>query len=124
MGLARSNHVVAGLILLQHPPHRLHILPGVSPIPHRIQVTQSKSLRLSSDDSRNSRRDLARYKFVSTTRRLMIKGDSAARMNTGAFPVIPGQLETRHLTDPVNRSRVKPRPLVLRRLLRVAEHLA
>ena len=30
--LAGGQHVVAGLVLLQHPVHAAHVVPGVSPV--------------------------------------------------------------------------------------------
>src|SRR5215217_4651806 len=38
--LPRRNDVVAGLVLLQHQPHRLHVVACVAPIATRIEVSE------------------------------------------------------------------------------------
>ena len=41
---------VIRFLLLQHQPHALDIVPGVTPVPHTVQITQLKALQLSEVD--------------------------------------------------------------------------
>ena len=50
---AGGEDEVVGLVLLQHEPHPLHVVPGVAPVPHRVQVTQLETLQLTQVDLGN-----------------------------------------------------------------------
>jgi len=41
VGDARADHVVAGLVLLEHAPHGTHIVPGIAPIPAGVEVAKA-----------------------------------------------------------------------------------
>ena len=40
-------------VLLQHQPHPLHVVPGMAPVTHRVQVTQLETLQLTQVDLGN-----------------------------------------------------------------------
>ena len=41
-----GEHEVIRGVLLQHQPHPLHVVPGVTPVPHAVQVTQLETVQL------------------------------------------------------------------------------
>ena len=43
MGLVRGQHVVVRSFHLQHPPHALHVVLGVTPVSLRVQVAQEQT---------------------------------------------------------------------------------
>ena len=43
---AGGEHEVVRRVLLQHQPHPLHVVPGVTPVPHAVQVTQLETVQL------------------------------------------------------------------------------
>jgi len=38
--LARGQHIVVRLVLLEHHPHAFHIVAGVAPIPLGVQIAE------------------------------------------------------------------------------------
>ena len=44
--LSRGEDKVVRLLLLQHQPHALHIVLGVTPVSHGVKVTQLKTVHL------------------------------------------------------------------------------
>ena len=38
MGFSGGNDIVVSLRLLQHPPHRIHIITGIAPVAPRLEV--------------------------------------------------------------------------------------
>ena len=55
-----SEHKVVGCIDLQHPPHALDVLRGVSPVAHRVDVAHPQVLIQPGLDARYRAGDLAR----------------------------------------------------------------
>jgi hypothetical protein len=43
-GLARTNYEIRRLVLLEHEPHRAHVVTGESPVPPSIQVAERDGL--------------------------------------------------------------------------------
>ncbi len=109
---------------MQHEPHGLHVIGGVAPIPARIQVAQAQLARLARGDGRGSGADFAGDEFVAATRRLVVEEHAATGKKTVRFPIVPRQIETRHLADAVRRARVEAGSFDLRNFGHFAEHLA
>src|SRR4029079_420222 len=42
MALARSEHVIVGLFLLQNEPHAAHEITGVPPVASRVEISQKQ----------------------------------------------------------------------------------
>src|SRR5713101_9056930 len=67
MGLPRAHHIVSGLLLLEHQPHRLHIIAGKAPVPLGIQIAQMQLRGQPQLDPRYPIADLAGDELQPTT---------------------------------------------------------
>lgn len=73
------HNVIIRLILLQHAPHRIDVIPGMPPIALGFQVAQPQFFAFSRHDPGNARADLPRDEFETAPRRFVIKKNPAAR---------------------------------------------
>ena len=121
---ARRDDVVAWLVVLQHEPHRAHVVPGVAPVTARREVAEHElSLEAEGDRGRRAR-DLPRQEVDRPQRRLVVVEDPAAGEHPVAAAVARGDEVGVGLRDAVRRQRARRRLLRLRRLARLAEDLA
>ena len=76
MHTPRGDNVITRRVLLQHPPHRIHIIARMAPITARIQISQMQrcpsTLRIARQLG-NRARNLACHKILTPVRALMIK---------------------------------------------------
>ena len=79
VGLASGDHVIVRSVLLQHHPHRLHVIARKAPIPLRFEIAQMQLVEHSEFDPRDAVADLARHELQTSTRRLMVEAYSADR---------------------------------------------
>src|SRR5574337_501742 len=124
MGLTRGDNVVIRALLLQHQPHRLHIVARVPPIPSRVQVAQLQLRRQAVLDARDAIGDLSAHKLLAAARGLMVEQDTRAGEQSVAFPVVDRDPVTVELGHTVWASRIERCSLVLRHLLSLTEYLA
>ena len=52
VGRAGGHHVVARLVVLEHPPHRLDVLRGVAPVADGVEVAQVEVVLHAGRDAR------------------------------------------------------------------------
>ncbi len=123
MAFAGGDDVVAGLFLLQHQPHRPHVVAGVAPVAPRIEVAEDELLLEAERDRRSPVRDLARKELQRSAWRLVVVEDPRARVQPVTVPVRAYAEVRIRLRDSVGRHRRQRRVLRLRNLLRVAEDL-
>ena len=119
-----GDYVVVWLLLLQHQPHRFYVLPGMAPIALGVQVAEAQFLRLPGKNPRDSGSDFPGDEFEPAARRFVIEQDPCRSVKPVRLTMIPGQVETRHLTNAISGSGVKRRILGLQNLADLAEHLA
>ncbi len=60
VGLAGRQHVVVGLVLLQHQPHALDVVARVAPVALGVEIAEIEALLQAELDRRDRARDLAR----------------------------------------------------------------
>src|SRR6266542_4835556 len=84
--LPRGHHVVVGLVLLQHEPHRLHVIAGEAPVPPRFQVAEPQLLLQPAGDPGHPVGDLARDELQPPPRRLALAQDPAGAWTPPARP--------------------------------------
>ena len=121
---ARRDDVVAGLVVLEHEPHRAHVVAGVPPVRPRREVAEHE-LRLEAERDRGRRPcDLAREEVDGPERRLVVVEDPAGREHAVPLAVAAGDEVGVGLRDAVRRQRARRGLLRLRRLTRLAEDLA
>ena len=124
MAFAGGDHVIVRIGLLEHQPHRFHVLAGVAPIALRLQVAQPDFLALPGQNPRHPGRDLAGDELKAAARRFVVKKDAVRGVHPVGFTVIAGQVKPCYLADAVRRTGVEPRVLVLGHGFSHAEHLA
>src|ERR1019366_4943479 len=123
-GLARPDHIVVRRRLLQHPPHRIDVVTGVSPVPTRLHVSEPHFLDLSELYPGDGVRHLSRDELEAAPRGLVIEEDSTHRVEAERLAVVHGDPVRIHLRDSVGRARIEGRRLLLRRLDYLAELFA
>ncbi len=111
-------------VLLQHQPHCLHVVARESPVPRRVQVSQSQAVIHALLDPRHGVADLAGHKLQATPRRLMIKQDSRTGEQVVTLTVIHGDPVTVGFGHSVGAARVQGGRLSLRNFANLAEDLA
>ena len=52
--LARRDHVVLGLALLEHQPHRLDVVAGEAPVALRVEVAEAQLVGEAELDARDA----------------------------------------------------------------------
>ena len=65
---AGREHVVVGLVLLQHQPHALDIVAGVAPVALGVEIAEIELLLQAEFDARHRARDLARDEGLAADR--------------------------------------------------------
>jgi hypothetical protein len=122
VGLLGGDDVVGRLILLQHEPHCLHVVPREPPVPGRREVAQ-EDLGLQAElDAADGARDLARHEVLAAARGLVVEEHAVAGEDTVGLAVVDSVPVRGDLGGGVGGARVEGRVLALRRR-RGAEHL-
>ena len=121
---AGRNHEIAGRLLLQHRPHRTHVVSGESPIAVRVEIAQGQMLSETELDAGHPIRDLAGHEFETPPRRFVIEEDAGRRKEIVALAVVHGDVVREHLRDAIRAPRVERRHLALRSLPNLSIHLA
>src|SRR5579864_4068648 len=124
MSDAGGDHVVVGRVLLQHEPHRAHIVPGKAPITLHVKIPHAQLLLQPELDARHAMTDSSGYKLDPAAGRFVVKQDAGAGKEIVALPSIDGDPVPIELGDTVGAAGIEPRALVLGRLFCHAEHFA
>src|SRR5712692_131429 len=121
--LARSQHIVVRLILLQYHPHALNVVGSVAPIAPRLQVAQVQLVFYSALDSRHSASYFSRDERLSAARGLVVEQDTAASKQLVALAIVNRDLVRESLRAGVRTAWPEGSGFVLRRRRRT-EHFA
>ena len=124
MALPARDDVVVRLVLLQHEPHRAHVVPGVAPVAPGVEVAE-RHVALEAEADRGGRvRHLARHEVERAPRGLVVVEDPGRGVQPVAAAVAPRDEVRVRLGHAVRSHRRKRRLLVLGHLPRLAEDLA
>ncbi|PON39167.1 LOW QUALITY PROTEIN: hypothetical protein PanWU01x14_306780 [Parasponia andersonii] len=115
------HDVIVGLLLLQHHPHGLDIVPGEAPVPRGLEVPQEELVLEPDLDPPHGAGDLPGHEVLAPPR-LMVEQDPIAGEDPISLPVIDRVPMRRAFRRGIGRSRVERRRLALRRGRR-PEHL-
>ncbi len=121
--LAGGDDIVLRFVLLQHQPHRPHVIAGESPVAFGVERPHHQLVLQPELDPRRRVGDLARHELDPPPRPLVIEQDPRTREQPVTLPVVDGDVVTEHLGAAIRRTRMERRQLVLRRLAHLAEHL-
>ena len=114
--LAGRDHVVVRLVLLQHQPHRAHVVAGEAPVALRVEVAEAKLGGRAELDARHAVGDLARHELQAAPRRLVVEEDARDGEHVVALAVVHRDEVAVGLGDAVRAARVERRLLALRHL--------
>ena len=123
VGLAGGDDVVAGFVLLQHQPHRLHIIPGVAPVALGVQVAEHHFVLQAEFDAGGGVGHLAGDELHPPPRALMVEQDAGGGVEPVGLAVVDHDVMPEHLGAPVRRTGVERGEFGLRGLADLAEHL-
>ena len=121
---AGGDDVVVGLVLLQHQPHRAHVVAGKSPVAMRVEIADRQRVGEPELDPRDAVGHLARDELEAAPRRLVVEEHPRHREQIVALAVVHRDVVGEHLRDAVRAARIERRQLGLRHLADLAEHLA
>ena len=122
--LARGNHVVVGGVLLEHQPHRFHVVAGKAPVTLGVEVPQVQLVLPASRDPGRRAGDLPGHELLAAPRALMVEENAAGSVKAVALSVVDRLPVSKSLRTPVGAAGVKRSRLILRRRARhPAEHL-
>src|SRR5882724_6737772 len=124
MRLAGRDYKVVRLDSLQHEPHRLDVITGVSPVALRVEVSKEQLLLQTFLDARRGPGDLAGDKCLAAAWALVVKQDAVHGEHVIRFAIVDRLPETEHLRACIRAARMEGRLLGLRRLNHLAIHLA
>ena len=100
---------IVGLRLLQHQPHGMDVILGVTPVPLGIQIPQIKLSLLPGHDAGHRLGNLAGDKGLPPARALMIEEDPVGGIEAVSFPVIDREPVGEDLGTTVRTSGIESR---------------
>ena len=121
---ARGDHVVAGLLLLQHQVHGSHVVTGMAPVAPRVEVADPQRVLQAEGDARDGAGDLARDEGLAADRALVVEEDAVGGVHAVRLAVVDRDPVAVELGGAVRAARVEGRGLALRHLLHEPVHLA
>src|ERR1035437_7388413 len=87
-GLPGRNDEVIGLVLLQHPPHGVDVLRGITPVATSFNVAHEEGVLEASLDTGDTAGDLARYERLAAPRALVVEKDAVDREHSIGLAVV------------------------------------
>src|SRR6185312_32018 len=123
MRLSGGEHIVVGLLLLQHQPHALDIVAGMAPVAPRVEIADIEAVLAPPGDRRDRAGDLARDESLAAARPLVIEQDAVRGVQPIGLAIVHHDPVAVELGDAVRAARIERRALALRRLMRLAVKL-
>src|SRR6202162_4705761 len=101
MSAPGCDHVIVRSFLLQHQPHRLHVVACEAPIARRLEVAQVQLVEQSELDARSAITNLPRHELQTAPRRVVNDELADPGVKTAAFgrEVVQPALIVRFLDD-------------------------
>ena len=123
MILARGNHEILRNGMLQHEPHALHIILGITPVAPGVQVAQVEFVLHSHLDAAGTEGDLARDEILAAALALVVEQDTVSTEHAVALAVVLHDPERVQLGAAVGAAGVERCGLALGNLLHLAIEL-
>lgn len=117
MHLTSGQDKIIWLLSLQHQPHSLDIVSGMTPISHRIQITQVQTILFAQRDGCHSATNLSSHKGLTSARRFMIEKDTVAGKHTIRLAIVDYNPVSVHLGNTIRGARIERSSLLLRNFL-------
>ena len=107
MRLSGGDHVVVGLVLLQHPPHRLDVVAGEAPVAAGLEVAQREALLQAERDPGDGPGHLAGDELVAAARALVVEQDAGGGVRAVGLAVVDRHVVAEGLGHAVGGARVE-----------------
>ena len=120
MHLAGREDVIVRLVLLEHPPHPLHVVAREAPVAERVDVPHEEFALEAELDATRRPRHLARHERLAATRRLVVEEDAVRGEDAVRLAVVLDRPEPVELRDGIGAARIERRRFPLRHLLHLA----
>lgn len=93
VGLVGGEDKVIRLVLLEHSPHALNVVSGVTPVTLGVKVTEVQALLLAEADLSDSARDFTGHEGAASARRLVVEEHTVAGVHVIGLAVVLGDPE-------------------------------
>ena len=107
MGLSGGQDVVVGLILLEHAPHTLNVVAGMTPITLGVDISEVEALVNSLVDAGDGGGNLAGDEGTATAGTLVVEEDAVGKVHAVGLTVIHEDPEGVLLGDGIGRTGVE-----------------
>src|SRR5579864_5555000 len=87
---AGGDHIILGWVLLQHEPHRAHIVAGEGPVSLRVEIPHAQLLLQPALDARHAMADSSGDELDPAARRFVVKQNAGAGEEIVALTRIDG----------------------------------
>src|ERR1700736_837421 len=116
-GFAGRQHEIVGFVGLQYPVHALDIIPGVTPVSFRLEVSEIERVFQTGLDAGNAAGDLARHEGFAADRAFVVEQDAVGGKHAVGLAVVHRDPVAVKLGDAIGRTRIERRGFFLRNLL-------
>src|SRR5262245_55604460 len=120
LSLTSREHVIVWLGLLQNQPHPLYIVPRMTPIAPRVEISEIEFILLSEFNRRHRPRDFPGHEGFAARWSLMVEQDAVRSVNAVCFAVVDSDPICVEFGRSIRRSRIKWRCLAQRPFLYAA----
>ena len=121
--LVGGDHVVVGLVLLEHDPHHLDVFFGVTPVAAGIEVAHVEAVLEAEFDASGGASDLAGDEGLAAARALVVEENAVGGVEVIAFAVVHREPVGVHFRATVRRAGPERRFFRLGHFLDFAKHL-
>ncbi|RNA43570.1 phytase family [Brachionus plicatilis] len=101
------HNIVLGFFLLQHEPHGLHIVFGMTPVSFGVNIAQSNEFLLTKMYFGNTTANFSSHKISSSTRTLVVEQNSIHSKHVISFSVVDSDPVGVKFGSAIWRSRIK-----------------
>src|ERR1700730_1665504 len=109
MHLSGCEDIVVGFLLLEHHPHAIDIIAGMTPVAPGIKVADVEPLLQTNRDGCDRTRDLARDERLAAQRALVIEQDTVRGVIAVSLAIVDGDPVGIKLRGPIGAARIKGR---------------
>ena len=90
VGFASGNDVIIGGVLLEHQPHGLYVVFGVTPVAFGVKVAEVEFILLFGDDPSDGAGNFAGDEGFASARGFVVEEDAVAAKDVVGFAVVDG----------------------------------
>jgi hypothetical protein len=88
MGLTCGKYIVFRVFSLEHQPHAVNVVTGMTPVTLGINVTKVYTVLVAQENVGNGTRNLSSHKSRATTRTLVVEENTITGKHVVSLPVV------------------------------------